>query len=200
MLSLPALIGTVSYLGLFGIVFAESGLLLGFFLPGDSLLITAGILAKEGSINLAGVMLAVALGAVLGDSAGYAIGRHVGPAVFRRQNSRFFKAEYVERTHAFFERHGGKALILARFVPVVRTVAPTMAGVGNMSYRQFLSFNLIGGLLWSLTVPLLGYLLGGLIPNLDHYILLIIGVVIILSFIPVALELRKARTGDRRQE
>lgn len=199
MFSLPVLIGTVSYLGLFGTVFAESGLLIGFFLPGDSLLITAGILAKEGSIHLAGVMLAVALGAVLGDSAGYAIGRHVGPAVFRRQNSRLFKAEYVERTHAFFEQHGGKALILARFVPVVRTVAPTMAGVGNMSYRQFLSFNLIGALLWSLTVPLLGYLLGGLIPNLDHYILLIVGVVIVLSFIPVALELRKARAGDRQQ-
>lgn len=166
---------------------------MGFFLPGDSLLITAGILAKQGSIHLAGVMLAVALGAILGDSVGYAIGRRFGPGVFSRQNSRFFKPEYVERTHAFFERHGGKALILARFMPVVRTVAPTMAGVGKMPYGRFLTFNLVGGLLWSLSVPLLGYLLGGLIPNLDRYILLVVGVVVVLSFIPVALELRRVR-------
>lgn len=193
MFSLPALIGSLSYLGLFAVIFAESGLLVGFFLPGDSLLITAGILAKQGSIHLAGVMLAVALGAILGDSVGYAIGRRFGPGVFSRQNSRFFKPEYVERTHAFFERHGGKALILARFMPVVRTVAPTMAGVGKMPYGRFLTFNLVGGLLWSLSVPLLGYLLGGLIPNLDRYILLVVGVVVVLSFIPVALELRRVR-------
>ncbi|EYB67208.1 dedA protein [Deinococcus phoenicis] len=195
-----ALIQSFSYLGIAGIVFTESGLLVGFFLPGDSLLITAGLLAKQGSLSLAGVMLAVALGAITGDSVGYAIGRRFGPRVFRPQNS-FFKPEYVERTQAFFEKHGGKALILARFVPVVRTVAPTMAGVGNMPYSRFLLFNVIGGLLWSLTVPLLGYLLGGLIPNLDRYILLVIGLVVVLSFIPVALELRKARqTGGMQHE
>ncbi|GAA5512431.1 protein DedA [Deinococcus carri] len=193
MFSLPALIGSFSYLGIAGIVFAESGLLVGFFLPGDSLLITAGLLAKQGSLHLAGVMLAVALGAVIGDSTGYAIGRRFGPGVFRQQNSRFFRPEYVERTQAFFEKHGGKALILARFVPVVRTVAPTLAGVGKMPYSRFLLFNVIGGLLWSLSVPLLGYLLGGLIPNLDRYILLMVGLVVLLSFIPIALELRKAR-------
>lgn len=193
MFSLPALIGSLSYLGLFAVVFAESGLLVGFFLPGDSLLITAGILARQGSIHLAGGMLAVAAGALLGDSVGYAIGRRFGPGVFSRQNSRLFKPEYVERTHAFFERHGGKALILARFVPVVRTVAPTMAGVGRMPYRRFLLFNVVGGLLWSLSVPLLSYLLGGLIPNLDRYILLVVGLVVALSFVPVALELHRAR-------
>lgn len=197
MFSLTALIGSLSYLGLAGIVFAESGLLVGFFLPGDSLLITAGLLAKQGSLSLAGVMLAVALGAILGDSLGYAIGRRFGPGVFRRQQSRFFRPEYVERTHAFFEKHGGKALILARFVPVVRTVTPTLAGVGKMPYRRFLLFNVAGGLLWSLSVPLLGFWLGGLIPNLDRSILLLVGLVVVLSFIPGGLELLKARRVGR---
>lgn len=194
MVDLPHLIQSVSYLGIFGIIFAESGLLAGFFLPGDSLLITAGILARSGSLNLPGVMLAVFAGAVIGDSVGYAIGRRFGPAVFSRPESRFLKPEYVTRTGAFFEKYGSKALIMARFIPVLRTVAPTMAGVGGMPYSRFVSYNVLGGVLWALAVPLLGFLLGGLIPNLDRYILLVIGVVIVLSFIPVAVELRRART------
>lgn len=194
MFDLPHLIQTVSYAGIFGIVFAESGLLAGFFLPGDSLLITAGLLAKQGNLNLLGVMLVVAAGAIIGDSVGYAIGRKFGPAVFNRPGSRLLRPEYVVRTQAFFDRHGSRALILARFVPVVRTVAPTMAGVGQMPYRRFLTYNVVGGLLWALSVPLLGYVLGGLIPNLDRYILLLVGTVVVLSFIPVALELRRARS------
>ncbi|GAA5437658.1 DedA family protein [Deinococcus aquaticus] len=194
MFDLPHLIQSVSYAGIFGMVFAESGLLAGFFLPGDSLLITAGLLAKQGTLNLPGLMLAVAAGAILGDSVGYAIGRKFGPSVFNREGSRLLRPEYVQRTQVFFDRHGSRALILARFVPVVRTVAPTMAGVGGMSYPKFLTYNVIGGLLWALTVPLLGYALGGLIPNLDRYILLLVGVVVVLSFIPVAMELRRART------
>lgn len=193
MFDLPQLIQTVSYAGIAGIVFAESGLLAGFFLPGDSLLITAGLLAKDGQLNLGLVMLTVAVAAVLGDSAGYAIGRRFGGNAFRNQGSRLLKPEYVNRTSTFFETHGGKALILARFVPVIRTVAPTMAGVGQMPYGQFLRYNVVGALLWSLSVPLLGFLLGGLIPNLDQYILLVIGVVVLLSVIPVVLEFRKAR-------
>ncbi|BDP44613.1 membrane protein (plasmid) [Deinococcus aetherius] len=195
MVDLPQLLLSVSYLGIFAIVFAESGLLLGFFLPGDSLLITAGILAQQGSLHLAGVMLAVALGAIIGDSTGYLIGRRFGPAVFSRPDSRLFRPEYVERTQAFFERYGGFSLILARFVPVVRTVAPTLAGVGRMSYSRFLIYNVVGGLLWALSVPLLGYWLGGLIPHLDRYILLVVGVAVVLSLIPVGLELRKLRAG-----
>ena len=193
MFDLTHLIGAVSYAGIAGIVFAESGLLAGFFLPGDSLLITAGILARSGDLHLGLVLLAATVGAIVGDSVGYFLGRKFGPAVFSRQNSRLFKPEYVQRTHAFFEKHGGKALILARFVPVVRTVAPTMAGVGGMHYGDFLRYNVIGGLLWALGVPSLGYLLGGLIPDLDRYILLVIGVVVLLSFIPVLLEVQKAR-------
>ncbi|MFC3832898.1 MULTISPECIES: DedA family protein [Deinococcus] len=195
MFDLPQLIQTVSYAGLFGIVFAESGLLAGFFLPGDSLLITAGLLAKQGSLNLPGVMLAVGAGAIVGDSVGYAIGRKFGPAVFRREDSRLLRPEYVVRTQAFFDRHGPRALILARFVPVLRTVAPTMAGVGQMPYRRFLTYNVLGGLLWALGVPLLGYALGGLIPNLDRYILVLVGIVVVVSFIPVAVELLKARAA-----
>jgi len=185
---------SASYLGILFIVFAESGLLLGFFLPGDSLLLTAGILAQQGKLSLAGVMMAVALGAIVGDSAGYFIGRRFGPGVFSRQDSRLFRPEYVERTQAFFERYGGLALILARFVPVVRTVAPTLAGVGKMPYLRFLTSNAVGGVLWAIIVPLLGYWLGGLIPNLDRYILLVVGVAVVLSLIPVALELRKLRS------
>jgi len=185
---------SASYLGILFIVFAESGLLLGFFLPGDSLLLTAGILAQQGKLSLAGVMLATALGAMVGDSTGYFIGKRFGPGVFSRQDSRLFRPEYVERTQAFFERYGGLALILARFVPVVRTVAPTLAGVGQMPYLRFLTYNAIGGALWAITVPLLGYWLGGLIPNLDRYILLVVGAAVLLSLIPVALELRKLRS------
>lgn len=196
MFDLPQLIQSVSYLGIAAIVFAESGLLIGFFLPGDSLLITAGLLAKSGQPSLGLTMGAVALGAILGDSTGYLIGKKFGPSIFGRQNSRLFKPEYVERTHAFFEKYGGKALVLVRFVPIVRTVAPTMAGVGGMHYGHFQRYNVVGGLLWSLGVPLLGYLLGGLIPNLDHYVLLVIGVVVLLSLIPVLLEWRKQRAGQ----
>ncbi|GBF04535.1 dedA protein [Deinococcus aerius] len=197
MVDLPQLLLSVSYLGIFAIVFAESGLLIGFFLPGDSLLITAGILAQQGSLHLAGVMLAVALGAVIGDSTGYFIGRRFGPAVFSRPDSRLFRPEYVERTQAFFERYGALSLILARFVPVVRTVAPTLAGVGKMPYARFLTYNVVGGLLWAISVPLLGFWLGGLIPHLDRYILLVVGVAVVLSLIPVGLELRKLRAGRR---
>lgn len=193
MLDPTHLLLTASYLGIFLITFAESGLLLGFFLPGDSLLLTAGILAQQGKLHLAGIMAAAALGAVIGDSTGYFIGRRFGPAVFSRQNSRFFRPEYVERTEAFFKKHGGVSLILARFVPVVRTVAPTFAGVGRMPYLHFLAYNVVGGVLWAVIVPGLGFWLGGLIPNLDRYILLVVGVAVLLSLIPVGLELRKMR-------
>lgn len=193
MLDPTHLLLNASYLGILLITFAESGLLIGFFLPGDSLLIAAGLLAQSGKLHLGGVIAAAALGAVIGDSVGYALGRRFGPAVFSRQNSRLFRPEYVERTRSFFERHGGTSLILARFVPVVRTIAPVFAGVGKMSYSRFIAYNLVGGVLWGVTVPALAYWLGALIPNLDRYILLLIGVVVLLSLIPVGLEFRKLR-------
>lgn len=194
---LPHLLHSASYAGIFGIVFAETGLLIGFFLPGDTLLITAGILAQQGNLSLAGVMLAVAAGAILGDSTGYALGRRFGPAIFQRPDSRLFRPEYVTRTRAFFERYGGLALTLAQFVPIVRTVAPTLAGVGQMPYPRFVTFNVIGVLLWAGAVPLLGYWLGGLVPHLDRYILLVVGAVVLLSLVAVGVELRKGRLARR---
>lgn len=139
----------------------------------------------------------MALGAVLGASVGYLIGHRYGPGLFSRQDSRIFRPEYVTRTQAFFARYGGLSLILARFVPVVRTVAPPMAGVGRMPYPRFQAYNVVGGLLWATSVPLLGFWLGGLIPHLHRYILLVVGVAVVLSLIPVALEVRKLRTRQR---
>lgn len=185
-----------SYLGLLGVVFAETGLLLGFFLPGDSLLITAGLLAAQGSLSLPLVMLACTLGAILGDSLGYAIGAKFGPQVFNRPGSRWLKPEFVERTRAYFQRYGARTLVIARFVPVIRTFAPTLAGVGQMPYRTFLAYNVVGGVLWGAGVPLAGAALGKLVPHLDRYIVLVIAVVVVLSLIPVLLETLRSRAWD----
>ena len=193
MFDLPTLIHTVSYAGIFAILFAESGLLVGLFLPGDSLLITAGLLSAQGSLSVWGVIVAAVLGAVLGDTAGFWIGRRLGPAVFRRPESRFFKPAYVERARSYFERYGVTTLVIARFVPVVRTFVPTMAGVGEMHYPRFFLYNVIGGVFWGASIPLAGFYLGRLIPDLDRYILLIVGVVLVLSLIPLGFELRKQR-------
>ena len=196
---LATLLQTVSYAGIFAILFAESGLLVGIMLPGDSLLITAGLLCAQGSLTLWGVIVAAVLGAVLGDTTGYWIGRRFGPAVFRRPESRFFKPSYVERARSYFERYGMTTLIIARFVPVVRTLVPTLAGVGGMHYPQFVLYNVVGGVLWGAGIPIAGFYLGRLIPNLDHYILLIIGVVLIASLIPIGLEFRRQRADGRKK-
>ncbi len=197
MFSTSQLLLSLSYLGVFLIVFAETGLLVGFFLPADSLLITAGVLAAAGKISLPAVMVASLIGGTLGNALGYLIGRQLGPAVFSRPRSRWFKPEYVERAHAYFERFGSYTLLIARFVPVVRTFAPTMAGVGKMRWSTFTQVNVIGSVLWSVLVSLVGFFLGRVVPHVDHYILLVIGAVIVLSLIPVALELRHARLRSR---
>ena len=184
---------TASYLGIFGMLFAETGLLVGFILPGDSLLVTAGILAAAGTLSLALVMVVSVAAAIIGDSVGYEIGKRVGPRLFRRPKSRFFNPKNVERAQAYFDRYGAKTLVLARFIPVVRTFAPPVAGVAKMPYRRFLTFNALGGLLWGAGVPTAAYFLGQLIPNLDRYLLLVIGVVIVVSLIPVGLELLRGR-------
>jgi membrane-associated protein len=186
--SLKQLILTVSYLGVFGIVFAETGLLAGFLLPGDSLLITAGLLAAEGVLSLPLVILACAGGSIIGDQAGYWIGRRFGPRVFSRPNSRFFKPEYVERAESYFKRYGPLTVVIARFIPIIRTMSATTAGVSRMPYQVFLAFSILGGLLWGAGVPYLGYALGKAIPDLDKYILFIIGGVIVVSVIPIALK------------
>ncbi|UBV43395.1 DedA family protein [Deinococcus taeanensis] len=190
---LTSLILSASYVGLFAIVFAETGLLLGFFLPGDSLLLAAGVLAAGGAISLGGVMAAVVVGGVLGCVAGYLIGQRFGPRVFSNQNARYFKPEYITRAELFFARYGWLAVILARFVPVVRTLVPTMAGVSRMPLAPFTLYNVAGALLWGVSVPALGYYLGGLIPDLDRYILAVVGAMVVLSVVPVAVKVWRSR-------
>jgi membrane-associated protein len=189
------LIETFGTIGLFIIIFAESGLLIGFFLPGDSLLFTAGLLASQGKFGLSLPVLLVGcfIAAVLGDQVGYMFGQKAGPALFRRPDSRIFKQQYVHRANEFFERHGKKTIVLARFVPVVRTFAPILAGVGSMQYRSFLTFNIVGALLWAVGVTTAGYILGDTVPDIDKYLLPIIGVIIILSVLPPAIEMLRHR-------
>jgi membrane-associated protein len=176
------------------IVFAETGLLLGFFLPGDSLLFTAGILAGQGKLDITLLVVGCFVAAFVGSEVGYTIGKRLGPRLFSRQNSRLFKQEYVERTRGFFERHGPKTIVIARFVPVVRTFTPVMAGVGEMERRTFTIYNLVGAFFWAVCVTLLGYALGDVIGNdIDTYLLPIIVVIIAVSLIPPFLEWRKAK-------
>jgi membrane-associated protein len=194
------LLETFGLIGLFGIIFAESGLLIGFFLPGDSLLFTAGLFAAKGTFNLPVVLLGCFVAAVLGDQVGYLFGKRVGPSLFRREDSRLFKQQYVTKADEFFDRHGAKTIVLARFVPVVRTFAPILAGVGKMHYRTFLTYNLIGGLLWAIGVTSLGYALGDQIgaDNIDKYLLPIILVIIVLSILPAVVEVLRHRRAARR--
>lgn len=182
-------------IGLFLIIFAESGLLFGFFLPGDSLLFTAGLFAARGDLNIVVILLGTFAAAVIGDQVGYLFGRKVGPSIFSRPNSKLFKQEYIQRADEFFESHGAKTIVLARFVPVVRTFAPILAGVGSMKYRTFLMYNLIGGFFWAVGVTSLGYLLGDQIgaENIDKYLLPIIAVVIFISILPAVFEVLKHR-------
>ena len=192
------LLATFGTIGLFAIVFAESGLLFGFFLPGDSLLFTAGLLASQGKLSLPVILVGCFVAAVAGDQVGYAFGNRVGPALFRRPDSRFFKQAHVEKAQAFFDRHGSKTIVLARFVPVARTFVPIVAGVGSMSYRTFVTFNVVGGLLWAVGVTLIGYILGETIPNIDRYLLPAVAVIVLASAVPVAMGLLKARRRASR--
>ena len=190
--------GPWATVGLILIIFAETGLLIGFFLPGDSLLFTAGVLASDGDLNIAVILIGVFLAAVIGDQVGYTIGKRAGPALFKREDSRFFKQKYVERTKEFFERHGPKTIVLARFVPVVRTFAPVLAGVGDMSRRTFTTYNVVGGFIWAVGVTLAGYLLGSVIgDDIDKYLLPIIGVIIVLSILPPIIEIMRERKRNR---
>lgn len=184
-------------IGLLLIVFAESGLLLGIILPGDSLLFTAGLFAAphKGAIhlNLAVIMPGCLLAAVAGAQVGYELGRRFGPRIFNRSESRFFRRDYVDRAQEFFDEHGAKAILLARFMPIVRTLAPVLAGVGKMNSRTFLLYNAVGGAVWSVGVILAGYGLGRSIPNVDRYLLPIIALIVVLSALPPLLEMRRQR-------
>ncbi len=182
---LASLIQAVGYLGVFAIVFLESGLLIGFFFPGDSLLFTAGFLASQGYFDIKILIVGCFIAAVAGDSIGYYIGVKLGPRIFTRENSIFFHKKHLERAQRFYDKHGGKTIILARFIPVIRAFAPVVAGVGKMDYKKFLIFNLVGGVLWAIGVTLAGYYLGSLIPDIDKYLLPIVGLIVIASVLPV---------------
>ena len=190
-IDLITLIKAVGYIGLFAIVFAESGLLIGFFLPGDSLLFTAGFLASQGFLQIELLAPLLFIAAVLGDSVGYAFGYRAGPRIFTRKDSLLFDKEHLVRSQKFYERHGGKTIIIARFMPVVRTFAPIVAGVGKMHYQTFLMFNVVGGFIWSFGLTFLGYYLGRSIPNIDHYLLPIILLIIFLSLLPSFIHLAR---------
>ena len=194
MFDLISLIKAAGYFGVFGIVFAESGLFIGFFFPGDSLLFTAGFLASQDFLNIWVLAIGSFVCAVAGDSVGYAFGRRVGPAIFKRENSFWFHRDHLERARRFYERHGGKTIILARFMPIVRTFAPIIAGVGVMRYPKFFTYNVIGGFLWAVGLSTLGYTLGNTIPNVDRYLLPIIALIIFLSVLPSAIHILRDKT------
>lgn len=187
------LIRTFGYLGIFFIVFAESGLFFGFFLPGDSLLVTAGLFAAKGELNIAVLIALCILGAILGDSVGFAFGHKTGPMLFKKEDSRFLKKSHIDKAKAFYDKHGGKTIVLARFMPFIRTFAPIVAGAAQMKYPTFLTFNVLGGAFWGAVMPLLGYTLGkSMSPEqLDRYFLIIIGVIIFLSVLPPAVNVVK---------
>ncbi|MFJ1704481.1 DedA family protein [Kitasatospora sp. NPDC088346] len=193
------LISTFGLIGILAVVFAESGLLIGFFLPGDSLLFTTGLLVASGGRFLSQplwlVCLLVVAAAVAGDQVGYLFGRKVGPGLFRRPDSRLFQQENVEKAGAFFERHGPKAIVLARFVPVIRTFTPIVAGVGRMDYRTFVLYNVLGGVLWGAGVTVLGYFLGRIAFVRDNIEFICLGIVL-LSVLPVVFELLRARRSS----
>jgi len=193
-----ATIKATGYLGLFGIIFAESGLFFGFFLPGDSLIFTAGILASQGYLNIWWLIPILFAAAVLGDNVGYSFGYKVGPKIFSREDSRLFHKKNLIYAQNYYAKYGPKTLILARFVPIIRTFAPILAGVGRMEYAKFFLYNLIGGALWTILLPLGGFYLGKMIPDIDRYLLPIIILIIILSLIPTITEyFRQKRNTDK---
>ena len=188
-----AIIKTGSYLGIALIIFSESGLLIGIFFPGDSLLFAAGLLSAGGFLSIGPLILIVVIAAIVGDSVGYWFGANVGTPLFKRKDSLFFKQEYLKRTELFYQKYGGRAVILARFVPIVRTLAPVLAGIGSMTYGTFLRYNVIGGALWGIGMTTLGYFLGSLIPDSERYILPISLVIIVLSFLPIFINLLRGK-------
>jgi len=180
------------------IIFAESGLLIGFFLPGDTLLFTAGFFAAQGKLSLPWLIIAVVIAAAVGDNVGYEIGQRTGHRIFKKEDGILFRKEYVQRAEEFYEKHGGKTIIMARFVPIVRTFAPVVAGVGNMSRKRFMAFNIIGAIGWGAGVILLGHWLGSKIPNIDKYLLPIVLLAVLFSFSPMVLHIIKDKKARKK--
>lgn len=194
-IDIASLVQAFGLLGLLVIVFVESGVFFGFFFPGDSLLFTAGLLASQGFLNIWALLLLVPLAAILGVNFGYWFGKKVGQKLFTREDSFFFHKQHIERTRAFYAKHGVKAIVLSRFTPVVRTFTPILAGVGEMPYKIFMKFNILGGLLWTTSMLGLGYSLGTIVPDIDTYLLPIVLLIIFISFLPVIREVVKNKQG-----
>jgi membrane-associated protein len=188
------LTGWLGYAALFAVVFAESGLLVGFFLPGDSLLFTVGIVAGAGQLPIGTMIAMLAFASILGDGIGFFLGGTLGYSLFKNSKSRIFRREYLDRTHAFYERHGGKTIIYAKFVPIIRTFAAFIAGVGKMKYTRFLAFNVIGAIGWVTSMITLGYLLGN-VPVIRHNFEKVVLLIIAVSLLPVILQIFRSRTG-----
>jgi membrane-associated protein len=191
--NVPELIRIAGLFGLILIVFAETGLMVGFFLPGDSLLITAGLFAFKGDLNIWTLNIALVLAAIIGDATGYYIGRSTGKALYNRPNSLLFRREHLIKTHEFYEKHGGKTIVIARFMPIVRTFAPVVAGAAEMTYRSFAIYNIVGALLWVLSMTLTGYFLGAVVPDIDKQIHKVVAVVIFLSLLPPGIAWLKSK-------
>jgi membrane-associated protein len=196
--NVPELIRLGGLIGLILIVFAETGLFVGFFLPGDSLLFTAGVFAARGDFNIITLNLTLIAAAIIGDATGYWIGRRTGRALYNRPDSLLFRREHLRITHEFYERHGGKTIVLARFMPIVRTFAPMVAGVAEMGYRRFAVYNVTGGILWVMTMTLAGYYLVRVVPGIEQKIHLVIAVVIFLSLLPPGIAWLRAQLAAKR--
>jgi membrane-associated protein len=196
--NVPELIRIAGLLGLIIIIFAETGLMIGFFLPGDSLLITAGLFAYKGDLNIWTLNIALVLAAIIGDATGYYIGRRTGQALYSRPNSLLFRRDHLIKTHEFYEKHGGKTIIIARFMPIVRTFAPVVAGAAEMTYRNFAVYNIVGALLWVLSMTLTGYFLGAVVPDIEKQIHKVVAVVIFLSLLPAGIAWLKSRMGQKK--
>lgn len=188
--------GWLGYALLAGIVFAETGLLVGLFLPGDSLLFTVGVVAGAGKLNIVEICFLLTAASIIGDQSGYLLGHRTGFRIFKRPDSRFFKQEYIKRTQDFYNKHGGKTLIYAKFVPIVRTFAPFMAGVGRMPYARFVSFNVFGGLGWVLSMTLAGYFLGEIPVIRRNFEKVVIGIVVV-SVLPMVIQYLQSRRAGR---
>lgn len=182
------------------IVFAETGLFIGFFLPGDSLLVTAGIFAARGDLNIWTLNIVLSLAAIIGDAVGYTIGARTGPKIFTRDDSLFFRRKHILTAKEFYEKYGGFTIVIARFVPIVRTFAPVVAGVAGMQYRRFAMFNVAGAVFWVMSTTLAGYFLGKMIPNIDRNLHLIIAIVIFVSLLPAIVKfvIEKSKAQKRK--
>ncbi|MCK9393888.1 MAG: DedA family protein [Candidatus Paceibacterota bacterium] len=191
------IIESAGYVGLALVIFSETGILLGFFLPGDSLLFTAGFLASTGFLNLETVIIVSFFAAVIGDGFGYYLGKKFGPRIFTKTNSFWLDKKHIERTEKYFKKYGGETIILARFLPIIRTIAPVMAGVGRIGYKKFFIYNIFGGLIWTISLPYMGYYFGKIIPDADKIILPVVVVIIVVSLFPAFFTV--LRDKERRQ-